>query len=234
MTRHVRGREINLDAREDVAQAVESLARFHMAARGAWDAPHTAPPLTDIFAKDDAFLEKTMGQAGKNAPMSDFDVLFLKNSRRYMEKTRLAQGLLAETAYGELYAAAGVQGTLCHNALKEENLITWDGVCYLTRFEDVTIDAQITDFAGFLHRYARRSRREMPLAALMEIYDKTFPLPHGAMAVLAAYLAYPWQFVKIARQYYSKKRGWTPAAMMGRMEALLAAQEGFDGYVGGV
>jgi CotS family spore coat protein len=233
MTRHVKGRELNPDCLQDMTLAIESLARFHMIAQGvAWDPASTiSPPLSETFAKNATFLTKTARLASKNSRMSDFDVLFIKNSGQYMAKAEASIQLLARTGYPAVYAAAVAGGHLCHGELKEETMPIWDGTCYLTNFNHAAVDAQIVDLAAFLHRYARRSRREIPLAALVDMYDRVLPLPSQGTDIIAAYLAHPWQFVKIAQQYYSKKRGWTPVAMMGRMGDLLEMQALYDAYV---
>jgi len=235
MSRHIKGRDIDLDCLQDMILAIESLARFHMTARGVKFAdeltPGTSAPLSATFAKNSAFLTKTTRQTSKNSRLSDFDVLFIKSSAQYINQAAESAQLLAQTNYHALHAAALAENHICHNILKEENLPILDDICHITNFSEATVDTQITDLASFLRRYARRSRREIPLVKLIEVYDRIFPLPQFATAIIYAQLVHPWQFVKIARQYYSKKRGWTPAAIMSRMTGLLEAQEHYDAYV---
>jgi len=238
MSRYIKGRDVNLDCLQDMTLAIESLARFHMAAREITLADgltlDMSAPLSEVFAKNSAFLTKTARQTSKNSRLSDFDVMFIKNSAQYISQAAASVHLLAQTNYHALYTTALAQNHICHNALKEENLPILDGICHIVSFNEATIDAQITDLASFLRRYARRSRREIPLAKLIEMYDRIFPLPQSATAIIYAQLVHPWQFVKIARQYYSKKRGWTPAAMMTRMTSLLEEQGNYDAYVKGL
>jgi len=235
MSRYIKGHDINLDCLQDMTLAIESLARFHMAARAITPTNgitfDVAVPLSEIFAKNSTFLNKIAKQTNKNSRLSDFDVMFIKSSAQYISQAAESARLLAQTHYHALHAAALTQNHICHNALKEENLPILEGICHITNFSEATIDAQITDFASFLRRYARRSQREIPLVKLIEMYDGIFPLPQSAAAIIYAQLVHPWQFVKITRQYYSKKRGWTPAAMMSRMTSLLEAQEAYDAYV---
>jgi len=235
MSRHIKGYDVNLDCLQDMTLAIESLARFHMAAREIeltnGLALDTSASLSEIFAKNSAFLTKTTKQTSKNSRLSDFDVMFIKSSDRYINQAAESAQLLAQTNYDALHATALAQNHICHNVLKEENLPILDGICHVTNFTEATVDTQITDLASLLRRYARRSQRDIPLAKMIEIYDNIAPLPHSATAIIYAQLVHPWQFVKIARQYYSKKRGWTPAAMMSRMTGLLDEQERYDVYV---
>jgi len=235
MSRHIRGHDLNLDCPKDVIPAVESIAHFHAAATGMTFcdsvSPDVSPSVEEVFAKNAAFLVKTVRQVNKHSRLSDFDVMFIKNIPRYESYVSQSTQILAQTDYAALYATATAEKHICHNALKEENLPILEGRCYITNFTETSVDAQITDLASFLHRYARRSQRAIPLNTLIEAYDRILPLPQSAAAIIYAQLIHPWQFIKIAQQYYSKKRGWTPAAIMSRMSNLLHEQEGYDTYI---
>jgi len=235
MSQYINGRDVNLDCPYDMTLAIENIARFHMAARGIKLAKGLtlgiSVPITETFSKNSAFLTRTARQTSKNSRLSDFDVMFIKNSSRYIENGAKSMELLAQTNYNTLYAHALTGNHICHNELKEENLPVFDDICHVTNCKEATVDIQITDLASFLRRYARRSRREIPLKKLLEIYDNIFPLPEYGAEIIYAQLVHPWQFAKIARQYYSKKRGWTPAAIMTRMTGLLEGQGSYDAYI---
>jgi len=233
MSRHIKGREPDLNCPQDVTQLVKNLARFHLSAKGIElnKYPVTAPPLSEIFAKNSAFLTKTSKQVSKNSRLSDFDVMFIKNIPKYIEYASQSVELLTQTDYHVLYAQALAENHICHNELKEENLPIFDGVCYMTNWSEATVDVQISDFASFLRRYARRSNRQVPLKKLIEAYDLVCPIPKRGIEIIYAQLVHPWQLVKIAQQYYSKKRGWTPIAIMSRMVDVLEEQVEYDAYI---
>jgi len=235
MSQHVAGRDMDLDCPQDVILGVESIAHFHLAAKGfggsASQGIDIAPPTTEIFDKNYTFLTRTAKQMGKISRLSDFDIMFIKSAPQYIGYAQKSAQLLAQTGYNVLYAAALAQRHICHNALKEENFSVSGDRCYITNFSRATIDAQITDLASFLRRYARRSKREISLSRLLEIYDRICPLPDSAMDIIYAVLVHPWQFVKIVRQYHNKKRGWTPVAIMSRMLSLLEEQDNYDAYI---
>jgi len=233
MSRHIAGRDMDFNCPQDVVLALEKLAHFHIVARGFDNAKlgiEASPALTEVFDKNIAFLNKTAKQMGKNSRLSDFDIIFIKSAPLYIDRAQESARLLAQTDYTTLYTAALEGRHICHNTLKEENFPISEGACYMTNFSEAAIDAQITDLASFLRRYARRSNREIPISRLVEIYDRICPLPNSAMEIIGAVLLHPWQFVKIVRQYYNKKRGWTPVAIMSRMQTLLDEQEIYDAY----
>jgi len=231
MTRHISGRELDLDNLNDVALALESLAKFHLAARDILTWGITAPSLTDAFSKQTSGLTQTMKQVGRRPRLSDFDVLLLKHAPAFAKAAEEASAALAETDYTALYTAALDGGHICHNALKEENLPIFQEACYILNLSEASRDLQLADLASFIRRYARRSNKELPIGRLLEIYNKFAPLPASAAAILFAQLSYPWPFMKLVSLYYSKKRNFTPVAIKSRMDEILTEQEIYDEYI---
>ena len=235
MCKYVQGQELDLENQDDVLLTMGNIARFHNSAKGFTICQETknlavSPALEDIFSSNIDFLTKTQRQINKGSRMTDFDFLFIKNSNRYIQYAQESARILDQANYRQLHENAVAKRHICHNNLKEENLPIANGLPHIINFADMSIGEQLTDLASFLHRYARCSSRTIPLAQLVEAYNKVSPLPPCAPQVIDAYLMHPWQFVKIARQYYNKKRGWTPAAVMSRLSALLEVQDSYDTY----
>lgn len=234
MTRHIPGRDMDFNSKNDVTTALEVLARFHKAAYGLSieSVPPKAPSLFDTWKKHASHLEQFLKQVNRSSRLSDFDVLFIKNASHYATLAAAAMDALGKTDYIELQTEAIADGCICHNTIKEENLPIMEEDCYITRLTEPSLDLQLIDLASFIHRYARRSEREIPVDELIEIYDRVLPLPASAPAICHAQLAYPWPFIKVAKQHYSKKRGWTPAALMSRMHTILEEQSDYAQYIG--
>jgi len=232
MTRYVKGAEVSLENEADVTVALQGLANYHTKGRnlGLTRMP-VSTPLPEIFAKDAAFLAKTIKQVESTTRLSDFDIVFLKNADKYVTDASEAAQLLANTNYHILHNTALHENHICHNNIKEENLLIHAQTCYITNWADASIDIQFVDLARFLERYARRSSKQVPLDKWLEVYNKILPLPCTGEEIIRAYLLHPWQFIKTCKQYYSKKRGWTPIGISTRMNNLLAEQEEYDAYV---
>jgi len=231
MCRHIPGRDLDLDNPNDIALALETLARFHQAACNISVGYEPSPLLTEVYAKQSAALNHAVKQVNRRPRLSDFDILLIKYANLYGDYAADAQSALAKTDYAALHSQALSQGRVCHNALKEENLPIYKDSCYLLNLSDATIDLQLTDLSNFIRRYARRSSRSIPIQRLIELYSKFNPLPDSARAIIHAQLSYPWPFMKIVSQYYSKKRNFTPVAITSRMTEVLEEQAAYDGYV---
>jgi hypothetical protein len=81
-----------------------------------------------------------------------------------------------------------------------------------------------------LRRYTRKSR-EAPISELLKIYGEISPLPPSAEKIIYASLIFPWLFLKIVSNFYSKKRNFIPAATTSRMTAIIDEQDAFNAYV---
>jgi CotS family spore coat protein len=235
MTRHVPGCEPDMEKLEDMTVILEGLARFHKAARGlnALDL-EISQPLPEVFAKQTAALSAAVKQVNRRPRFSDFDVLMLKHAEAYANRAASSAKVLAATDYTSLHADAVANKHICHNALKEETFSVFEQNCYITRFEEAAFDLQLNDLACVLRRYAVKSSREIPITQLVEIYDRILPLPASGKNILFALLSFPWAFMKVVSQFYSKKRNFIPAGITSRMTAVLDEQDVYDGYVSGL
>ncbi|MCL2404829.1 MAG: hypothetical protein FWC92_04695 [Defluviitaleaceae bacterium] len=229
-------RETDFENEADVLQAFRCLAHLHIAAR---DIPHTvtqilppaAPSMPEIYTRQLSELTIAGKQARRGPRMSDFDVAFIKHAPIYSEIMQESINRLADTSYDKLYTLAINHNAICHNTLKEENLLVTNNATYIINFSEATVDIQLSDVAALIRRYAGRSSKSIHITRMLEAYDTINPLPTGAHDILYALLIFPWAFIKIVTQYYSKKRNWAPGGLISRMDTILAERESYEKYV---
>ncbi|MCL2456636.1 MAG: hypothetical protein FWD19_03715 [Defluviitaleaceae bacterium] len=231
MTKNIKGREPDFENFCDMKIIFETLARFHLAAKNFKNAPQKSAPLSEIFSKQISILGAAVKQTNRRQRLSDFDVLILKHADSYTERAKNAAEILSATDYENLFLHALKNNHICHNALKEETFSICENNCYITRFEEAVVDLQLADIASVLRRYARKSSRQIPVKNFLEIYDKISPLPSSAEKIIFAQLLFPWAFLKIVSQFYSKKQKFIPAATDARMSAVLSEQQNYDAYI---
>jgi len=256
-----RHRETDFDNEPEALQAFRSLAYFHTAAKipahinlapGGEQSPtmvngyhslrplsqvmilsmvEASPPLPELYTRQKNELTQAGKQARRSVRLSDFDVAFIKHAPVYSEIIDNALSCLSQTNYQELYTGAIANGSLCHNHLKEENLLASSKETRIVNFAHATIDLQLNDLACLIRRYAQKSNKSLPMGRLLETYDKITPLPGAAADILHPLLIFPWAFMKIVNLYYSKKRNWTPNGLLSRMDTILAQQGAYENYV---
>ena len=226
-------RETDFENDTETLQAFKSLACLHVAASNMPKSVpiQTATPLPELYNRQKVELAQAGKQARRSPRLSDFDVAFIKHIHHYSETIQDAIDRLHKTNYQTLYTHAITEGSLCHNNLKEENLLASDTETSIVNFSQASIDLQLADLAALIRRYAQRSSKSLPMGSLLAAYNQISPLPSGATDILYAQLIFPWAFMKIITQYYSKKRNWTPNSLLSRMDTILAEQESYDEYI---
>ncbi len=230
----MRGREADFESWDDMRRIIGSVRRWHQCARGvaAGSGLAAAQPLNELFCKKAAELAGTAKRVRRQTRLSDFDVLFIKNIAYYTEQINKAAALLDESGYAAQYGLALAGGHVCHHALKEESLELCDCGVFITHYEEAAFDTQLADLAALIRRYVGRAgSRAVHAGGILEEADKAGPLPDGSAKVLHAFLTFPWQFMKIASQYYSKKRTWTPNAIINRMQTVISEAGFYYKYI---
>jgi len=226
-------KEIDFEDEGEVLSSVRALAKLHGVSKAIPQNLTISPPLPEIYARYLNDLAQGSKQARRAPRMSDFDVSFIKYAPTAVNLIQDAIERLNKTNYSELYTNAVQQGSLCHNALKEENILITQGPTYIVNYANAAIDLQLNDLAALIRRYAQRSTKSIPARRLIKEYDSITPLPRQTEEILYAQLILPWAFLKLSAQYYSKKRNWTPNGLITRMETVLAERESYEAYIRG-
>jgi len=231
MSRFVDGRELDLNSKEDVFMAVKNLASFHKAAQGIFEDKKISAPAPEVFNKQTMFLSTALKQINKSKRMSDFDMLTLKNASEFAGYASKAEEIIKSTPYLNLHENAIKKGYVCHNQIKEENLLVLNNSCFIVNFYDVSSNLQLHDLADFIRRYARKSEREISALEIIKTYDEILPVSGDAVKILYALLLYPWPFMKVVASQYSKKRNFTPVGQSSRMDEVLMEQKNYNSYI---
>jgi CotS family spore coat protein len=236
MTPLIKGRDIDFENWSEFSQALEAVARFHVDARGvnvfeSGENP-AGMPLNDFFCKKATELSSIAKRVRRQARLSDFDVLFIKNLPFYAEQMKNAVYCLDTSEYISWRKEALTGNHICHHALKEESMILVRNQLYITHFSDSAFDVQLNDLNDLIQRYKRRAgRHALSIHHVLEVYSRIFPLSRSGMGILYALLQFPWNFMKIINQYYCKKRSWTPNAMANRMTSIVSEKEAYIDYI---
>jgi CotS family spore coat protein len=229
---YICGREADFESWDDVRRIIGSVRLWHSCARGVEADIAASPPVGGYFRKKGAELAGIVKRVRRQTRLSDFDVLLIKNIAFYTEQINKAAALLDESDYAARYAQALAEGHVCHHALKEESLDLCEGCVFITHYEEAAFDTQLADIAALVRRHVGRAgNRATKAAYLIEEADKAEPLPEGSVKVLHALLTFPWQFMKITTQYYSKKRTWTPNAIINRMQTVITEAGFYEKYI---
>ena len=231
------GREASFAEASEWRQAVQTVARMHRLCRD-MDASRlngTAPRQADgdLAARGRTDAEALAGYRRrllKRGKYSEFDMLFLRTFDEQMEALAQWQAAVAAAAL-ETKLVEGQ--TVCHNLLKEENLlIAADGAMTVRNFAECAVGHFAFDLAALIKRYMKALPSDpVPLDEVLELYDCENPLRGEAIPLLRAALVFPDKYIKLCAQYYACNRTWTPGAFLSRMEELTRGLEAGRAYV---
>lgn len=223
MTDNITYPEADFIKEDEFLKVVEFIALWHKTARGFSLAPNK--PLTEVIKSQIEVLEATIKRVRKQSKWSDFDVLFLKNYPEYIEMVQKSLKMLDETSYIERFNNARQQAHICHGGLKEDVLRVGEHV-HITKFDQASVGYQLNDLCDLIKRRekARANDPQIPQIDINVVcltYSKIHPLGVDEKDILNAMLLYPQAFVKIVKEYYQKKRTWTPVSMTNKMLQIL-------------
>ncbi len=174
-------------------------------------------------------IKKRIGNQGR---LSDFDVVFIKSYHHYLQLLKTSAARLERTDYLRKYAVACRDLTLCHNAIKEENVKLNGQDVYITDFGTVLADLQLNDLCSIIRRYFKNSNGSVcDIYQILDVYNDRNPITSDDVKILQVLLMYPHYFMKIAMSFYSKKRSFLPGALIARFESVVNDRHIYETYI---
>lgn len=148
----------------------------------------------------------------------DFDIAISRYIDPIMNKAYSALNNLIKLDYGKKI-------TLCHNSLKEGNIIYNKGRCWIIDWDNMKYSHYMEDCAYFIKRYIRKNAfytkdtkaDYMSLEELLNHYTKNFHPEQRDMDILHELLAYPHRFISLVNEYCSKNRGFVPSGLSAKI-----------------
>ena len=181
-------------------------------------------------AARDAFGQ-VVKRARSGRRLSDFDVCVLKNREFYagqLDEWREAAGRCDLDGMTRLAAESGF---IAHNALREESVLSDAAGVAIIDFLACSRGLFLSDLSSMIGRHFRASRSPAPAAKIVETYNRRNPLTKRDTECLYALLKYPGKFLSVCESFYEKKRSFTPAAFLTRIEKVTAAQNAYAEYI---
>lgn len=213
-------------------EIVKSIAEMHFICRDIDYKKPVAASLVlpeEIYEKNIGDLQKYKKLIHKQSSFSDFDVTFFKHYDFYTQALKDWYETAKKDSYVNLLEEARNRQFVCHNLLKEENvLIDNQNKIYITNFSEISIDHFMKELSALIKRYIKCAPEEIvPLEEIISIYDSQNPVGREELALLKAFLIFPDKFLKICATYYAKKRTWIPGTFVSRMESI-TSNSGFE------
>ena len=233
---HLGHREASFADADEWRQIVRTTAQMHFLCRDIdfADGSFCAASNPHVRGRADAdALNGYKRRILKKGKYSEFDLLFLRTFDENMAALSQWLKATATPAFTTLLNEAQTQHFVCHNSLKEENiLVAPDGTVSIRNFAECAPGHFLFDLAALVKRYMKSLPAvPVPLDEVLDIYHRENPLCDDALAFLRAALIFPDKYIKLCAQYYDRNRTWTPGAFISRMEELARGMSTAKGYL---
>lgn len=96
--------------------------------------------------------------------------------------------------------------TLCHRRLHPSNIVRDNEQFYWIDFDHAEIDSPVRDLALYLRRFHTPDGDVASIQQLIEVYESESPLSAKEKKLLAIYLSYPEQLLRLTHKYYEGPR----------------------------
>lgn len=216
--------------RENIARGMETLARFHIAARGIEPLPGSKFKITWGKWPDRCFKEVNdlvrQKILLKNRRLSGFDAKFAEHADQLIERGLIAwQHFNHENYRKMLRQEMEVRAFNLHN-FKAGNLKVQDGRVIIADMNRIRFEVQIYDLAHFLDEILEKSDLSVEeIADLTQYYSQIRPWSAEEHEALIAFLLYPKGLFRLIRHYYRNRRVKNAEARFDNLWRLLERGE---------
>jgi CotS family spore coat protein len=238
VTDWIEGRECDFKKEEDLKRAAETLARFHLCARGFTPDEETKVrsdigKLPNTLEKRLTTLNKMRDLARKNKKKNEFDILYLSNVEFYLKLSKEAMKFLDMESYKKICSDALSDKVLCHHDFTYHNILFEDnGNSYVIDFDYCKWEMQIYDVATLLIKSLKRLNWDNKHAQLiLDSYNAIKPISKHEYNILKTLLIFPQRFWRLANRYYYKEAGWSEASFIKKMKEIIDERESYMNFL---
>lgn len=216
--------EVDLKNIEDTKKVILSISKFHSLCQTfnpSSDLKYSkSVNIIDIFQNKFNTLVKINKTIKKQKKFSDFDFLFIKNYDFFYEKCLTSIEILNKNIY--LINNKEENFMLCHNNLKEDNILLNYNKIFITNFENLSPSHFIFDISNFILRYIRKKgEKYISLDEILKIYSKYNNIKEDLFPILYAILNFPEKYIDTCTDFYYKKRCFTPVSISNQLENII-------------
>lgn len=227
LTKYFGDSELNINSDIQVVVALETIGRLHYAIKNSAEEPviyaaSAQNPLMNSYEKQITALHKLKKNIS-SAHKKDFDIMLSKYISPVTKKAENAVINLKKLGYGN-------NMTICHNSLKEGNILYNKGKCHIIDWDNMKNAHFLEDSAFFIKRYMRKTvfynMGNMGIDELYSRYTKFNKLTPNQEDIFCQLMEYPHRFAALMLEYYKKNRGFVPSGMKNKLEECMKQWEG--------
>lgn len=238
MTDYIDLDECDLSKDTDTKKAIELIANFHKLSQGyklqnIETIKHDISNLDikQVFLKKLENLKKMKRIVSKQKKLMDFELSFIKEYDYFYKNAVESIEILEKCKYGNLNKLANNNLMICHNRLKEENILI-EQKSYLTQFESITIGHFIYDISSFIIRYIKKHSDDyLSLEEILTTYSKINYIDSNFLPILYALIKFPTRYIETCQSFFDRRRNFTPISISSDLQNILELKEFQENYI---
>ena len=208
-------RECDVRKPGELLEAAGVLAKLHLLMR------HEIPGIVsegvridEEYVRHNQELKRVRKFIRKISPKSGFELEFLKNYDEMFGWAKIAQAMLEESNYENLWQENKDKNCLVHGEYNYHNILMDDAkqqgrLLAVTNFDKFKQDIQVEDFYYFFRKIMEKYGWKERLGdSLINAYSAVNPLTQDEIEYMKFRLVYPEKFWKIANAYYQSNKAW--------------------------
>lgn len=213
----------------DVIKVIKAAALFHKISKTIDMKGKSRPDILSVCEKQLSNFKNIKRNISSKGRFSEFDVIFLKNYDYFLKKAQNALSILKELfknpGYGKNFEI------ICHNNIKEETAVKYNGTVSLISFENASAGLFIYDFSDIINRYVRKhTPPALSFESILDAYFKINPLTDIEIKILRAILKFPSKYIKICCDFYSKGMPFVPNSVINHLKCIISQKNIYENY----
>ncbi|WP_317367961.1 CotS family spore coat protein [uncultured Tyzzerella sp.] len=235
MTDYIDLQECDLSKSNDTKKAIELIANFHKLSQG-YNTDNIKEDINTIDIKEDFIkkldnLKKMKRTVSKQKKIMDFELSFIRTYDYFYKSAIESIDILEKYKYEDLNILAKNNVMICHNKLKEENILIGNR-CYLTQLENITIDHYIYDIASFIIRYIKKHSDDyLSLEQILTTYSKINYINGSILPILYALIKFPTKYIETCQSFFDRRRNFTPISISSDLQSILDLKDFQENYI---
>ena len=227
------GKECSPTDREDLVRAADALARLHNTAHLPWVKEYQKESLIDEWGRHNRELRRIRKYLKGKKNRNEFEKYLFACSDSFLAYGEETLEKLAASSYEKLRERALRNGSICHGACNQHNiLLEKGGEETIVNFEHWSFDVPMADLALFVRKILEKNSWNPKTADLvLNAYSARRPLENEEVEHLMLRLAYPWKYWKIANRYYGNRKVWISAGNLEKLKRLREQEKEWQSLV---
>lgn len=157
---------------------------------------------------------------------NEMEICLLNSFDIFYGQACMAQTLLQESGYEQLWQKTIQQGRLSHGSYTYHNVLFREQDIITTNFDKAEVGIQIRDLYDFLRKVMEKNSWKPELGKyVIKEYQKEREMEPGEGVVLYTMLLYPEKYWKLVNFYYNGRKSWMSAKNLEKLLKLRAQEE---------